>query len=125
MKILIVDDSALIRRLIESAASVLGRECVGVPDGIKALEALEAAPDGFAMVCLDWTMPKMDGLECLTAIRADPRWHAMPVLMVTSVSSCDSILIALKAGATGYLTKPFTEPDLLAKLMDCLGMGLD
>ena len=124
-KILVIDDSLLIRRLISSAASVLSVECVGVSDGAKALEMLGAHPDDFSLVCLDWNMPNMDGFECLTAIRSDPRWKELPILMVTTEGSRDSILSALKAGATAYLTKPFAEPDLQAKLMDCLGMGFD
>jgi len=125
MKILIVDDSMLIRRLIDSAASVIGRECVGVSDGAKAIETLQSDPNGFALICLDWNMPNMNGFECLTAIRADPRWHEIPILMVTTEGSREAVLSALKAGATSYLTKPFSQQDLQTKLMDCLGMGLN
>jgi two-component system chemotaxis response regulator CheY len=125
MKILTVDDSMLIRRIISSAAAVIGQESVGVSDGLKALEALRADPEGYHLICLDWNMPNMNGYECLCAIRADPRWGKIPILMVTTEGSPDSILLALKAGATAYLTKPFSEQDLQAKLMDCLGLGFD
>lgn len=125
MKILSADDSMLIRRIISSAAAVIGQECVGVSDGLKALEALNADPEGFDLICLDWNMPNMNGYDCLVAIRADPRWSKIPILMVTTEGSGESILLALKAGATGYLSKPFSEQDLQTKLMECLGLGFD
>lgn len=123
MKLLVVDDSLVMRRIIGSAAAIVGAECVEAGDGAQALARLEAAPDGFSLVCLDWNMPVMGGLEFLKALRADPRWAALPVLMITTEGSRDSILAALKAGATAYLTKPFNQQDLQLKIMDCLGLG--
>jgi len=123
MKLLVVDDSLVMRRIIVSAAAIVGAECVEAGDGAQALARLEAAPDGFSLVCLDWNMPVMGGLEFLKALRADPRWAALPVLMITTEGSRDSILAALKAGATAYLTKPFNQQDLQLKIMDCLGLG--
>ena len=125
MKILAVDDSMLIRRIVASAASVIGAECVGAPDGLIALGALEADPDGFSLVCLDWNMPNMNGLDFLIRIRADERWKSLPVLMLTTEGSRDAIITAIKAGATAYMTKPFSEKDLQAKMLDCLGMGFE
>lgn len=124
MKVLIVDDSLVMRRIVGSAAAVLGAECVEAPNGAVALERLQADPEGFSLVCLDWNMPVMPGLEFLQAMRADPRWQKLPVLMITTEGSRDSILAALKAGATSYLTKPFNQQDLQSKIMDCLGLGL-
>ena len=123
MKLLVVDDSLVMRRIIVSAAAIVGAECVEAGDGAQALARLEAAPDGFSLVCLDWNMPVMGGLEFLKALRADPRWATLPVLMITTEGSRDSILAALKAGATAYLTKPFNQQDLQLKIMDCLGLG--
>jgi two-component system chemotaxis response regulator CheY len=62
-------------------------------------------------------------MEFLKTLRTDPRWIDLPVLMITTEGSRDSIIEALKAGATGYLTKPFTQQDLHTKIMDCLGLG--
>lgn len=123
MKILVVDDSLVMRRIIGSAAGVLGAECVEASNGAIALERLKAEPDTFCMICLDWNMPVMSGYDFLLAMRADPRWSALPVLMITTEGSRDSIITALKAGATGYLTKPFNQQDLQSKIMDCLGLG--
>ena len=125
MKVLAVDDSFFIRRIVASACSVFGAECVGAADGVLAISALEEDPEGFSIVCLDWNMPNMNGLECLTRIRADERWKSLPVLMLTTEGSRDAIITAIKAGATAYMTKPFYEKDLQAKMLDCLGLGFD
>lgn len=125
MKILAVDDSMLVRRIVASAASVIGAECTGAPDGLIALGALESDANGFSLVCLDWNMPNMNGLDFLIRIRADERWKSLPVLMLTTEGSRDAIITAIKAGATAYMTKPFSEKDLQAKMLDCLGMGFD
>ncbi|NBR48170.1 response regulator [bacterium] len=125
MKILAVDDSMLIRRLVASAASVLGAECVTAEDGKIGVDRLEADPSGFSLVCLDWNMPNMNGLDFLKHIRADGRWKDLPVLMLTTEGSKDAIITAIKAGATAYMTKPFFEKDLQTKMLDCLGLGFE
>jgi two-component system chemotaxis response regulator CheY len=123
MKLLIVDDSLVMRRIVSSSAALVGAECVEAGNGEQAFAQLQADPAGFNLICLDWNMPVMSGLEFLKALRADPRWIDTPVLMITTEGSRDSIIEALKAGATGYLTKPFHQQDLQAKMMDCLGLG--
>jgi two-component system chemotaxis response regulator CheY len=123
MKILVVDDSAVMRRIVGSAAALLGADCAGAGDGAQAIAQLETDPAGFQLVCLDWNMPVMGGLEFLQTLRKDPRWKELPVLMITTEGSRESIIAAIKAGATGYLTKPFNQQDLQSKMMDCLGLG--
>jgi two-component system, chemotaxis family, chemotaxis protein CheY len=123
MKFLVVDDSLVMRRIVSSAAAVIGADCLEAGDGAQALLRLANEPGEINLVCLDWNMPVMGGLEFLRQLRADERWKTIPVLMVTTEGSRDSILAALRAGATGYLTKPFTQQDLQTKMMDCLGMG--
>ena len=125
MKILAVDDSRIVRRLVGAAAAVIGAECGEAEEGHAALQLLEADPHGYSLVCLDWTMPGMDGITLLRTLRADPRWKALPVLMLTAVADHESVLAAIKAGATAYMTKPFNETDLQAKMLDCLGLGFD
>ena len=125
MKILAVDDSMLVRRIVASAASVIGAECIGASDGLLAIETLESDPHGFSLVCLDWNMPNMNGLEFLRHIRADERWKKIPVLMLTTEGSHQAIITAIKAGATAYMTKPFIEKDLQARMLDCLGLGFE
>jgi len=123
MKLLIVDDSLVMRRIVGSAAALMGAECVEAGNGEQAFAKLQADPSGFNLICLDWNMPVMSGLEFLTALRSDPRWIDIPVLMITTEGSRDSIIEALKTGATGYLTKPFNQQDLQSKMMDCLGLN--
>jgi two-component system chemotaxis response regulator CheY len=123
MKLLIVDDSLVMRRIVGSAAALLGAECVEAGNGEQAFAKLQEDPAGFSLICLDWNMPVMSGLEFLKALRSDPRWIDVPVLMITTEGSRDSIIDALKNGATGYLTKPFNQQDLQSKMMDCLGLG--
>jgi two-component system chemotaxis response regulator CheY len=125
MKILAVDDSMLVRRLVASASSVLSAECIGAADGLLALAELERDPTGFSLICLDWNMPNMNGLDFLTHIRADARFKEIPVLMLTTEGSQHSIVTAIKAGATSYMTKPFFEKDLQARMLDCLGLGFE
>lgn len=125
MKILAVDDSMMVRRLVASAASVLGAECVGAPDGLVALGILEKEPTGYHLVVLDWNMPNMNGLDLLRRIRASDELKHIPVLMLTTEGSHQSIITAVKAGATAYMTKPFFEKDLQTRMLDCLGMGFD
>ena len=125
MKILVVDDSMLIRRLIESAASVIGRECVGVADGAKAIATLQAEPNGYALICLDWNMPNMDGLQLLKAVRSSPTLKHLPVMMITAEAKKENIIAAAQAGASGYIVKPFTAATLaekLQKIFDKMGV---
>ena len=123
MKILAVDDSCLIHRIVESTASVFGAQCVPVSDSQLALRTLEADPSGFSLVCIDCNTPDSHGFQFLTDMRADERWLALPVLMFTPGGSRDAMLEAIKAGATAFMTKPFVKKDLQAKMLGCLGLG--
>ena len=123
MKILAVDDSCLIHRIVESTASVFGAQCVPVSDSQLALRTLEADPSGFSLVCIDCNTPDSHGFQFLTDMRADDRWLSLPVLMFTPGGSRDAMLEAIKAGATAFMTKPFVKKDLQAKMLGCLGLG--
>jgi two-component system chemotaxis response regulator CheY len=65
-------------------------------------------------------MPNMDGLEFLKAMKANPSWHHIPVMMVTTEGSQDKVLQALKLGAAGYVKKPFTPDQIKDKLTGLL-----
>jgi two-component system chemotaxis response regulator CheY len=125
MKILAVDDSMMIRRIVSSAASVFGAECDGAPDGLAGLGMLEKEPTGYNLVVLDWNMPNMNGLDLLRKIRSTEELQHLPVLMLTTEGSHQAIITAIKAGATSYMTKPFFEKDLQARMLDCLGLGFE
>lgn len=124
MRILTVDDSLTMRRLISNAASVMGVETLGAASGEEALQVLEKDSGGFSMILLDVNMPGMNGLELLKKIKADARWSAIPVMMVTSESERTTVVEAIQAGAVSYLTKPFAPADLVKKIAQSLGQGL-
>ena len=120
-KILSVDDSGTMRRIIGRAIQVLGYELLEAGNGLEALATLAAHPGEVALVILDVNMPEMDGMETLTRIKADPALQPIPVMMLTTDSDRGRIIQAVQAGASNYLTKPFSQDDLLSKIAACLG----
>ncbi len=123
MKILTVDDSKLIRKVVTGTVEALGYEVLAAGHGREALELLEKHFDEVGLVLLDWNMPVMDGLECLKAIRADDRFRSIPVMMLTTESEGARIATAIRAGASHYLTKPFSPEALATHILECLGQG--
>lgn len=123
MKILSVDDSLVMLRIIGDAASVIGAETVTARNGSLALKVLEEQGAEINMILLDWNMPGMTGLEFLQKVKGDGRWKDIPVMMVTSEGNPENVKKALMAGATNYLVKPFAQEDLETKIMQCLGQG--
>ncbi len=121
MKILSVDDSLVMLRIISDAASVIGAETVTARNGNDALKVLEEQGSEISMILLDWNMPGMTGLEFLQTIKTNDAWKEIPVMMVTSEGNPENVKKALVAGATNYLVKPFAQEDLESKIMQCLG----
>ena len=113
---LILDDSSTIRNLLAKILTSLGFETVVAVDGIDGLEAFEREHAAFGLILADWNMPRMNGLEFLTALRARPDGASLPFIMVTTETEIDHMLGALAAGANEYLMKPFTAEMLEAKL---------
>jgi two-component system chemotaxis response regulator CheY len=112
---LIVDDSRAQRTVLSRLLVELGFEVSGAADGALALEVL--AELGHVDVALvDWNMPEMDGLSFIRAVRADPAYERVLLLMVTSESEPAHIAKALMAGADEYVIKPMTGEALAAKL---------
>lgn len=115
MKILIIDDSRAMRRLLASFVKPLPADTVEAADGQEALDRLhQQGPFDLAMV--DWDMPVMNGLEFVKAVRADPNYNDLRLMMVTAQSSFESVNEALTSGANDYLMKPLTEEMVLDKL---------
>jgi two-component system chemotaxis response regulator CheY len=115
IKILVVDDFPTMRRIVRNLLKEL--EFVNVDeaeDGAAGLEKVKAGNYGF--VVSDWNMPNMDGLAMLQAIRADPQFARLPVLMVTAEAKKENIIAAAQAGANGYVVKPFTAVTLEEKI---------
>ena len=115
MRVLIVDDFATMRRIIKNLLSDLGfNNSVEAEDGHSALSVLRQ--DAVELVVTDWNMPGMSGIELLRAIRADPKFRTLPVLMVTAEAKREQIIEAAQAGVNGYVIKPFTAGTLSDKL---------
>lgn len=115
IKILVVDDFPTMRRIVRNLLKELDFVNVDeAEDGAVGLEKVRGGNYGF--VVSDWNMPNMDGLAMLQAIRADPLFAKLPVLMVTAEAKKENIIAAAKAGANGYVVKPFTAITLEEKI---------
>lgn len=123
MKILSVDDSAIIRKIIRSGVELLDFELAEASDGYEALELLSQTEEEIGLILLDWNMPGMDGLTFLQRVKSEPALKDIPIMMVTTESEKESIIIAIQAGAINYLVKPFTIEELMKKILECLGEG--
>ena|SRR5579883_131186 len=117
-RILVVDDEEDYRLIITDVLSKAGYEvkaCVDGQDGLAALPAFE--PD---VLLVDWMMPKMDGEAFSRAVRQDPRFGALPILMLTVKRASDEELEALHFGVDDFLPKPFKPEELLARVRAAL-----
>ena len=115
MKILAVDDFSTMRRILRNILRQLGYNNISeAEDGVAALESLKHDPVDF--VISNWNMPNMTGLELLKAIRADANLQDIPVLLVTAEALKENVVEAVKAGASGYIVKPFTAETLKEKI---------
>ena len=121
MKALVIDDSRAMRMVIKRIVMGLGFDVCEAGNGQEALDVL-AASDALPDVALiDWNMPVMTGLEFVTAVRGEPGYRGITLMMVTTESERSQIVRALAAGAHEYLIKPFTEDAMVSKL-DLLGL---
>ncbi len=115
MKVLVADDSLVIRRLLESCLSAWGYEVVSVADGGAAWAAL-SAEDAPAIAILDWMMPLHSGLDLCRMLRALPRHSYTYILLLTSKGLREDIVEGLGAGADDYVVKPFDKYELEVRL---------
>lgn len=116
MKILIAEDSALIRRGIAKIVTDQGFKPVEAENGAEALAKLRKSDREVALVILDWNMPVMDGYEVLCKIRSQSDYAHIPVLMATSDGAEEDVIKAIKAGANAYLVKPFKPEDMARQI---------
>lgn len=118
LHILVVDDSLTMRRILTNSLKKLGYEdVIDAVDGKDALGKLYSEEINF--VITDWNMPEMSGLEFVTAVREDDKFKDIPILMVTTRSLKEDVVVALKAGVDNYVAKPFT-PELLQEKMNAI-----
>lgn len=112
--ILIVDDEPSIVISLQFLMTREGYEVAVAGDGEAALRAIEARPPD--LVILDVMMPKLNGFDVCRRIRADPRWRAVRVLMLTAKGREVERARGLELGADAYVTKPFSTRDLVAEI---------
>jgi two-component system chemotaxis response regulator CheY len=120
MRILVIDDSATMRRIIRSHLTTMG--CVDVieaHDGESALARL--AGEAVDLVITDWAMPSMSGPDLVRAIRSSPTHGKLPVLMITGIGQKEDIVQAIEAGVNGYIVKPFAPQTLKEKIQELVG----
>ena len=113
-KILLADDEASIRRILETRLKMAGYDVCTAQDGEEAVNAFNKYnPD---LVVLDVMMPNMNGWQTLKAIRSDENTKDLPVIMLTAVNEEQKMVTGLKIGADDYIVKPFMLPNLLARM---------
>ncbi len=120
MKLFVVDDSLMARKVIKTIAAALELETIEAQDGIEALEMLPNIYSEISLILLDWNMPEMSGYDVLVKIKENDLYKQIPVMMVTTEGQKSHIVAAIRAGASNYLTKPFTADELESKLIECL-----
>jgi two-component system chemotaxis response regulator CheY len=114
MTVLTVDDSRTMRDMLRLALVQAGFDVVQAEDGVHGLEVLDTErPD---VIVTDINMPRLDGFGFIEGVRADDRNRAIPILVLTTESDGDKKVRARKAGATGWIVKPF-DP---VKLVDAI-----
>jgi two-component system chemotaxis response regulator CheY len=111
-KILTVDDSATMRRLIRMSLVHAGYEVVEAEDGVEALE--KSRKEAFDLVLSDVNMPKMNGLDLVRNLRKTSLYRFTPILLITTESLLERKQEGKAAGATGWIVKPFEPEELLA-----------
>ena len=119
--ILVVDDSAAIRKILQRVLKQTGIPIRFVHEASDGQEALDLMKTRRVDVILtDINMPRMDGVQFLAAVKNAEQWHRIPVLMVTTEGSEASVGEALRLGAAGYVRKPFTADQIKEKLLAVL-----
>jgi len=121
VRALVVDDSRAIRSIIGKTVRELGFEVLEAGHGGEALERLKI--HGMVELALvDWNMPEMNGFDFLLAVRANPSWKDMIIVMVTTETEMSQMQRALEAGANEYVMKPFTK-DVLREKLQLVGLA--
>lgn len=121
MRILIAEDDQELAEIIRAVVLTWrpDAQISLTPNGEMALWAVEnSAAQGkkFHLIISDWSMPRLTGLEFLRKVRSSPTLSRLPFIMLTALSSKDQVVEAIKAGVTGYVTKPLRHDTLINKL---------
>lgn len=120
-RILSIDDSKMVHMVVTKTLKPLNVEVLTAINGQEGIEKAEKEkPD---LILLDATMPVMDGIEALAALKANPATKDIPVLMLSADSGKDNIERATQLGALKFITKPFTGDALVATLSEFIDLG--
>lgn len=115
---LILDDSSVMRKIVERALRQAGLDPLSVHEAGSGTEGLELLRSrNFDLILSDINMPSMDGLEFLRQIRAQNLATGVPVVMITTESSEEHVKQAIQAGAQGYIRKPFTADQVKERVL--------
>ena len=118
-KVMVVDDSSLMRQIIKNNLKQLGFENSNLLDAEDGEEALKKIGEGEVdLVISDWNMPRMTGVDFLRAVRSDDALKELPFLMVTSEADKEKTMEAVQAGVNQYIVKPFNANQLAEKIRE-------
>jgi two-component system, chemotaxis family, chemotaxis protein CheY len=121
MKCLVVDDSAITRRILVNHLRTGG--FTTILEAIDGKQALDLCTPDVDIVITDWNMPGMPGVELVRSLRANTELASIPVLLITARSCKDDVVEAANAGVDGYVIKPFTPDVLKQKIEEVLARG--
>jgi DNA-binding response OmpR family regulator len=114
LKILVAEDSSMVRQLVAARLASDGYEVLEAADGEQAL--LLARTEHPDLLVLDKVMPKFDGFEVVRALREDPRTAGLPIVMLTERTSEEDVLSGLNLGVEEYMPKPFSPRELSVRV---------
>ena len=119
-KILVIDDMSTMRKIIKNMLTKMGcTDLTEAEDGVPAWEMIQSAYDSgkpYQFIVSDWNMPGMTGLDLLKNLRADERFKTLPFLMITAEAEQANVVIAVKAGVSNFIVKPFSIVTLKEKI---------
>lgn len=112
--ILTVDDSRTIREMLRTALSEAGMDVLQAEDGVHGLEVLQSSTPH--VIVTDINMPRLDGFGFIEAVRSNDQYRAIPILVLTTESMDEKKDRARRAGATGWIVKPFDPVKLVSAI---------
>jgi two-component system chemotaxis response regulator CheY len=119
-RVLVVDDSATVRREVTAVLTPVGFDVLEAEDGEAGAAVIESHPDLSVVIC-DVNMPRMNGIQMVQRIKAEPSHSQLPILMLTSEGDPGLIKQAKAAGARGWVVKPFNPTHLVAAVQKLAG----
>jgi two-component system chemotaxis response regulator CheY len=123
MKILVVDDSRIMRNIVKNCVGggqLPPSEFFEAADGRQALEIIER--EQLDLVLLDWNMPNLNGIELVKMLRGREKYKLLPIIMITSEAAKYNVIEAVKAGVNDYVIKPVSENFLVEKIKKAKGI---